>query len=479
MIKQDSTYEKISSKSDFSKWYNDALSAAGILDQRYEMKGMIVWLPYGLSIMKSLINKWDELFSKNGIKEAYFPQIVPIKYCEINESWWEGFKTEGYKVIAGSEGEIQGALRPTGEPAIYPMFSMWTRSANDLPIKIYQTVNSFRYETKQTRPLIRAREITHWFEIHTAHSTKQEAENELKAHLKIMDYFYEEMLALPIFMVNKPIWDCFPGSVGAFEYYSLMPDGKVMENGSANNLGQAYAKKFEIKYKNDKGLEEYAWMICTGNGARFLAAAISEFGDDKGLILPPRIAPIQATIIPIIFKGKEKKVFEQVKKMQKELSKMGIKYETDSRSISPGRKYYDWEVKGIPLRIDVGPKDVDSKKCLITIRFSKEKLSIKLNELKKIKGFLDKIHEDMLKSSRKRLHESIIFTSSKKDLIKAVDSKKIAKVYWCGNKDCYDKISSLGEGYEGFGTSTDSKGAGKCLNCQKTSYEELFIAKSY
>jgi len=479
MVKQDSTYEKIISKENFSDWYNDVLSASGMLDMRYDMKGMVVWLPYGISIMKSLIKKWDELFAKNNIQEMYFPQIVPIKYCEINESWWEGFKSEGYKVIAGSEGEVQGALRPTGEPAIYPMFSMWIRTASDLPVKIYETVNSYRYETKQTRPLIRAREITHWFEIHTAHATKKEAENELNNHLKIYDYLYEEMLALPAFRVNKPIWDCFPGSVGAYEYYSLMPDGKVMENGSANNLGQAYAKKFNIKYKNEKGVEEYAWMLCTGNGARFLAAAVSEFGDDLGLILPPRIAPIQLELIPIIFKGKEKIVYDELDKIKKELISQDIKFEVDSREISPGRKYYDCEVKGIPLRLEVGPRDIEAKQYPLTVRFNNEKKNIKFSELKTLNKILDKVHADMLKASSKRLNESIIFANSAKDLAKVIESKKIAKVYWCNERECYDKIVALGEGYEGFGISTDSKGTGKCLNCNKTGHEELFVAKSY
>jgi len=479
MVKQDSTYEKIAPKEDYSSWYNDVLSAAGILDFSYDLKGMFVWLPYGFKLMDSLIKKWDELFEKNGIQRAYFPQIVPISYCQINESWWEKFKEEGYKVIAGADDKVQGALRPTGEPAIYPMYSKWVRSKNDLPIKMYETVSSFRYETKQTRPLIRDREITNWFEIHTVHATKGEADAELNNHVKIMTYLYEEMLALPAFRVNKPIWDCFPGSVGAYEFYSLMPDGKVMENGSANNLGQAYAKKFDIKYKNDAGADEYAWMLCTGNGARFLAAAMSEFGDEKGLILPPRIAPIQVIIIPIVFKGKEKLVYDEVDRIKEELAKQKIRFEVDSREISPGRKYYDWEVKGVPVRIEVGPRDVEKKEYPLSVRFGNEKTGIKFSELKNVSKIIDDTHYKMLKASSKRLNESIVFSNSSKEVVNSVESKKIAKMYWCGDKKCYDKIVALGEGYEGFGTSTDSKGTGKCLNCSKTAHEELFIAKSY
>jgi prolyl-tRNA synthetase len=252
-----------------------------------------------------------------------------------------------------------------------------------------------------------------------------------------------------------------------------------MEKGSANNLGQAYAKKLEIKYKNEKGTDEYAWMLCTGNGARFLAAAISEFGDELGLILPPKIAPIQVMLIPIVFKGKEKIVFDEIEKIKEELSKQKIRFEVDSREISPGRKYYDSEVKGVPIRIEVGPRDIESKNYPLTARFGNEKLKIKFGELKNLTKVLENIHSKMLKASSKRLNESIIYANSSKDLINVIESKKIAKVYWCGNKNCYDKIVGLGEGYEGFGTSTDSKGTGKCLNCSKPSHEELFVAKSY
>ncbi|MBN1923780.1 MAG: proline--tRNA ligase [Nanoarchaeota archaeon] len=479
MVKEDSTYEKISDKSNFSEWYNQVLSAAGILDMSYDMKGMFVWLPYGLKIMRFLQHKWDELFQNNGLQEVYFPQIVPLHYCEMNEAWWEGFKDEGYKVIAGSDNKVQGALRPTGEPAIYPLYSQWVRTRNDLPIRMYETVSSFRYETKQTRPLIRDREITNWFEIHTAHATKEEAVRELDSHVKFMDYLYEEMLALPVFRVNKPLWECFPGAVGAYEYYSLMPDGKVMENGSANNLGQAYSKKFNIKYKKENGSEEFAWMICTGNGGRFLAAAISEHGDNKGLVLPPRVAPIQIVIVPIIFKGKEEKVYKTVDKIKAVLDDLKIRYYLDARDITPGRKFNDWEVKGVPVRIEIGPKDVEKKQVMVYTRFDAKKKSMKMSELKKLDKVLEEIQKSMLSKANKRLQNSIRFVTKKNEITKVVEDKQVAKMYWCGEKKCYDELVSVGEGYEGFGTSVELQSSGCCCACSKPSHEELFIAKSY
>ncbi|VVB75695.1 Proline--tRNA ligase [Candidatus Tiddalikarchaeum anstoanum] len=479
MIREESAYEVIGDKSNFPEWYDQVLSAAGIIDMRYDMKGMVVWLPYGLSIMKFLIKRWDELFQKNGIEETYFPLFVPIKYCEKNESWWNGFKDEGYKVIAGEGNEIQGAIRPTGEPAMYPMFSMWTRSRNDLPIRIYETVSSYRYETKQTKPLIRAREITHWFEIHTAHATKEEAANELELHVKFYDEIYEKMLALPAFRVNKPIWECFPGAVGAYEYYSYMPDGRVMENGSANNLGQAYAKKFDVKYADENGKEQYCWMICTGNGARFIAAAFSEHGDKKGLILPPYIAPIQVVIVPIIFKGNEAEVYKYAEKVKTKLESQGIRVHLDTRSnMTPGKKYFFWEVKGVPVRLEIGPKDVEKDQVVVSTRFDAKKEFVKLDKLD-ITGTLSNIHNAMYAKSKKRLEEGIIFANTNKEVVKLLDEKKIAKVYWCGNRDCYDKISKIGEGFEAFGTSVEKKGSGKCLSCNKEAHETLYIAKSY
>ncbi len=466
------------SKKDLSEWYNQLMLLADIVDDRYAVKGMAVWKPYGYKIMQNIKRRWDELFQNAGIQEVYFPLIVPIEYCEQNPSWWQGFKSEGFKVIAGTDNKIQGIIRPTGEPAIYPMYSMWVRSKNDLPIRFYETVNSYRYETKSTRPLIRTREISVWHEIHTAHATREEAEEEFQLHIKLWDELWKD-LALPSFKVVKPIWECFPGAIGAVEYYSTTPNGRVMENGSVNNLGQAYAKKFNIQFKDEKGKEQYAWQICTGNGARLLGGLILIHGDDKGLIIPPRIAPIKAVIVPILFKGKEKIVLEKAKELSKELKEFDV-YLDERKEKTAGEKFYEWEIKGVPLRIEIGPKDIEKDSFVLVRRDTGKKEIISNKDArKKIKETLEDIQDSLLKKATEMLNSQIKDAKTLEEVKSNVKSGKISRVFWCKEGECYDKISETAEGLEGFGSDLEEKEEGHCIICNKKTKTKLYLAKSY
>jgi prolyl-tRNA synthetase len=466
------------SKKDLSEWYNQLMLLADIVDDRYDVKGMAVWKPYGYKIMQNIKKRWDELFQEAGIQEVYFPLIVPIEYCEQNPSWWQGFKSEGFKVIAGSDNKIQGIIRPTGEPAIYPMYSMWVRSKNDLPIRFYETVNSYRYETKSTRPLIRTREITVWHEIHTAHATREEAEEEFQLHMKLWDKLWND-LALPPFKVVKPIWECFPGAIGAVEYYSTTPNGRVMENGSVNNLGQAYAKKFNIKFKNEEGKEEYAWQICTGNGARLLGGLILVHGDNKGLIIPPRIAPIKVVIVPIFFKGKEKIVLEKAKELSKELREFDV-YLDERKEKTAGEKFYEYEIKGIPLRIEIGPKDIE-KNSFVLVRRDTGKKEIILNKdvKKKIKETLEDMQNSLLEKATNMLNSQIKDVKSLNEIKSNLKSGKISRAFWCKEGECYDKICETTEGLEGFGSDLEEKEEGNCIICNKKTKTKLYLARTY
>lgn len=465
-------------KGDLSDWYSQVLLVADMIDKRYDFKGAYVWKSYGYKTMQNIRKRWDELFQGAGIEEMYFPQIVPIQYCKQNEAWWEGFEREGYKVIAGADNEVQGALRPTGEPAIYPMFSLWTRTKSDLPIRMYETVSSFRYETKHTRPMIRDREITVWHEIHTAHATREEAEAEMELHMQLWDKLWAD-LAMPVFKVKKPIWECFPGACGAIEYYSTTPDGRVMENGSCNNLGQAYSKKFNIKYTDTDGTEKYAWQICTGNGARLLAGALIVHGDDNGLVMPPRIAPYKAVIVPIIFKGKEKDVFKKCCSVYDRLSKsFAIKY--DDREATAGSKFYDWEIKGVPVRIEIGPKDIEKKQVTLVRRDNGEKIPVKETELtQKLEETLEKIHESLLKKATDMLGSQLRWAKTVPDLKENLKEGRISKVFWCNEGECYDKIGAIEEGAEGFGTDLSESQKGECAVCGKETFTVLYVAKTY
>ncbi|MGB9748864.1 MAG: aminoacyl--tRNA ligase-related protein [Candidatus Woesearchaeota archaeon] len=466
--------------SDFSRWFNQVLSVSGIIDKRYNVKGCFVWLNYGYEIMLNIKKIWDSLLKENDYKELYFPQLVPLEYAKINEKWWNSFKKQAFFVTVPKEREPSYILRPTGEPAMYPMFKLWIRSYNDLPIRIYETVSSFRYETKHTRPLIRDREITVWHEIHTAHATMEEASEELKIHMKIWDEIWNELCLTPL-KVEKPIWECFPGALGAVEYYSLMPSGKIMENGSCNNLGQAYAKKFDIKFKRADGTEDYAWMTCTGNGARLLAAVIGVHGDDNGLILPPKIAPIQVVIVPIFDDKNKNEIIEKSKQLLKKLKDNRIRAFLDESQDSVGSKFYNWEIKGVPLRIELGVREFSQNKFCIARRDLKKRELFNMEDvLSVVNKKLKEIEAELLNRSKSFLQENIVFAKNKKEAVENLKRNKIVEVYWCGSRECWDKIKEFGEGIELFGSDLkNEEREGECLVCQKKTYKTGYVANTY
>lgn len=462
---------------DFSEWYTQVLALAEIIDIRYDVKGANVWMNYGYEIMLNIKNFWDSIFKQHGIKEMYFPLIVPVKYCEQNPDWWKGFKEQAFWVKSFGETEAIHILRPTGEPAMYPMFSLWIRSHRDLPLRIYETVSSFRSETKQTRGLIRDREITVWHEIHTAHATREEAEKESMLHEKLYDALWEKCALYPL-KVAKPKWEIFPGAVGAVEYYNLMEKGRVLENGSINNLGQAYSKKFNIKFVDKDRKEKYVWQMCTGNGARLLSAVISVHGDDKGLIVPPEIAPIQIVIIPIYTDKTKEKVIEKAKYLQKSIP---FRANLDLREdVTPGWKFNYWELKGVPIRIEIGEKEIKNKYLTIVRRDVKSKITVKEKELKQeLKSHLDDIQKSLLEKSKKFLISSISLARDRESVLGAIKNGKVAKVYWCGSEECWNKIKGIKEGIELFGTDLKKVERGKCVICEEMTDTVGYVANTY
>ncbi|MFX1295708.1 MAG: proline--tRNA ligase [Promethearchaeota archaeon] len=467
----------VSKASDFALWYNRIIQLADLIEKRYNVAGMFVWKPYGFQIMETIKKIWDELFAKSGIQETYFPLIVPLEYAQMNKAWFDGFEDEVFWVKGRGENEPTHILRPTGEPAMYPIFAMWIRSYKDLPLRIYETVSSFRYETKHTRPLIRDREITFWYEIHTAHTTKQESEEELNEHIRINDEIWKD-LAIPNIKVEKPQWEVFPGAIGAIEYYNIMPNGRMLENGSCNNLGQAYAKKFNITYVDKKNQPQYVWQTCTGNGARYLVAAIALHGDDKGLILPPRIAPIQVVIIPI-FKEKINEVLPTCKKIAEQLKNADITVKIDDSKKTPGEKFYIWEIKGIPLRIEIGPKEVTENFITSIRRDQGKRQKVQMKDLAlKIAMLLEQVQNNLYIKVQKFYNDIVIETDKFTEMKAKINEGKVALVYWCRSEDCAGEIIKI-EGVEIIGIIPDDISSGDCIICGNSSGKKTYVAKTY
>lgn len=471
--------EELPEKRNLIEWYNTLLRLAEIADRRYPLKGTFVWLPYGLELMLKIKNYWDRIFKESGIQEVYFPLFVPEEFAKKNKKWYEGFKDEAFYAVPSRNPEEKYFIRPTGEPAMYPIFAFWVKDGK-LPIRIYQTVSSFRNEGKTTHSMIRDREITFWYEIHTAHRTKEEAEKEFDLHIELNKKIWE-FLALPAIIVEKPIYEVFPGAVGAVEFYSILPNGRLLENGSVNNLGQAYSKIFDIYWVDEEGNKHYVWQVCTGNGARYLVAVIMLHGDERGLVLPPSISFYQIVVIPIYTKEDKEKVLKKAKEVASKLSEKGFRVKLDEREEkTPGEKFYEWEIKGVPIRIEIGQKEISSKTYTIFRRDLKEKIEVKEEEAIE---FLKKILEEMPKKMKEKVEK--FYESTIKyfdDLNKAsewIKKGKVAKVNWCESEECFNKFKEIDKGVEAIGSLLYEKKEGKCIVCGKKTEKLTLVGKTY
>ena len=329
-------------KEDFSAWYNDLLWRAEIMDVRYPVKGLYVWFPYGFALRKYVYQRLRDLLDRDH-QETLFPLLIPEQEFMKEAEHIKGFEDEVYWVTHGGTTplEVKLALRPTSETAIYPMYALWIRSHADLPIKYYQIVNTFRYETKQTRPLIRLREITSFKEAHTVHATWEEAAEQVEEAIRLYREFYDG-LCIPTLISKRPDWDKFPGADYTMAVDTIMPNGKALQIGTAHHLGDHFSRTFNIMYEDKDGEQKFAQQTCYGISERSIAALISIHGDDRGLILPPAVATLQAVIVPITIGKRHEDVMTAAQKLSKDLTFAGFRVKLDTRDLRPGAKYYWW-----------------------------------------------------------------------------------------------------------------------------------------
>ncbi len=466
-------------KSNFSDWYNELLLMAEIMDVRYPVKGLYVWFPFGFDIRKRTYAIMRELLDKDH-KEALFPLLIPETEFMKEAEHIKGFENEVYWVTHGGKNEldVKLAMRPTSETAIYPMYKVWVRSHADLPIKIYQIVNTFRYETKHTRPLIRLREITSFKEAHTVHATWDEAAEQVKEATKLYQEFYMR-LAIPTIVSKRPDWDKFPGADYTMAVDTLMPDNKTLQIGTAHHLGCNFAQTFDIKYEDLNGDQILAQQTCYGISERSLAALISIHGDDKGLVIPPEVAPVQVAIIPIIF-GKGDEVILECRRVTQKLKEKGIRITLDESNERPGAKYYKWEMKGVPLRVEIGPRDLKNNLATLVRRDTGEKETVPLNGIEnEIQMRFKNIHINMYEKARTSLEKRLIACSSLHEAKERI-SEGIVKIPWCGGRNCGLAMEeAVGAGILGIPEGELGQGEGKCPLCNSETGNIAVIAKTY
>ena len=460
-------------KSEFNSWYPSIVEIADLVDKRYPIKGMDVWKPYGLKAMSLIDTLTRDQMSVTNHHEHRFPLLVPenlldkenklvsrlkaareagVDPSELRmEDEDSGFKKEVYWVTHGGENELDSPmfLRPTSETPMYTMFSLWVRSHTDLPLKTFQIVNTFRYETKQTRSFIRVREI-HFFEAHTVHSDEKGATDQISEDANMVQAILHD-LCLPNLVSKRPMWDTFPGAWYTMAADVVMPNGRTLQVATYHHYRDQWAKAFDLKYEDPHGETKFCHQTTFGMSERLLGSVVGMHGDDKGLIMPPAIAPFQVILLPIAAHVRED-VMSEISTIKDRLSKLAIRTYLDDRDVRPGVKHFDWEIKGAPIRLELGPRDIDSGNCVITERTGK-KYDIKLETLEDTVSAALKSVADELRSRANNVFSSlvlelpdIISSGSDYQFSSPLSDGRVYSFPFCGNDsdaEALEKLSGL------------------------------------
>ncbi len=465
-------------RNNFSEWYNEVIEQAEILDVRYPVKGLYVWFPYGFSIRRHVLKVIRGYLDEKNHQEALFPLLIPEDEFAKEAKHIHGFENEVYWVTHGGlqELNVKLALRPTSETAIYPMFAVWIRSHRDMPLKIYQVVNTFRYETKHTRPLLRLREITTFKEAHTAHSTWGDSEAQVKEAIEVYKKFFDT-LGVPYTVSRRPEWDKFPGAEYTVAFDTIFPDGRTLQIATVHNLGQNFSKTFDITFENLEGEQEYVYQTCYGISDRVIAALLVTHGDDSGLCIMPEVAPIQVVIIPIWFKGKQEVINTEIEKLRRELSPLRVR--VDERELRPGSKFYDWEMRGVPLRLELGPRDITDNVVTAVRRDTGEKLRLRRDSIKEdVEKLLSEIARELRDRAWREFEGRVKDAGDigkAREILKAAGG--IVRIGWCGRESCAADIE------EATGVSIlgilEEDAEGRCAQCGAPAEVVVQLGRAY
>jgi prolyl-tRNA synthetase len=422
---------------DYAKWYVDVVQKAELADYS-PVKGCMVIRPYGFALWENIKENLDRMFKETGHVNAYFPMLIPESFLKKEAEHVEGFAPELAVVThaGGKKLEENLVIRPTSETIIWSMYKKWINSYRDLPILINQWANVVRWEMR-TRMFLRTTEFL-WQEGHTAHATEDEAVEETMKMVDVYREFAEDYMAMPVIVGRKTEKEKFAGAVDTYSIEAMMGDKKALQSGTSHYLGQNFAKAFDVTFQNKDNEQEYVFASSWGVSTRLVGALIMAHGDDKGLILPPKLAPYQVVIVPIYRDDEAKsKVMEYVEGIAAELKEKGVRFHVDMReTLSPGFKFNDWEMKGVPLRVEVGPRDVDGGNLVAAQRFNGEKtVQAKDEFLQGVTGLLDAIQAKMF-ADRKAFREANTVDVTNYDELKtATVDGGFARAYWDGSRE--------------------------------------------
>jgi prolyl-tRNA synthetase len=474
----------ISKLNNFSEWYSEILQRAEVTDIRYGVKGFVVIRPWGAKIIEKMYKIYESALARTGHEPSFFPTVIPEENFKKEAGHVEGFSPQVFW-LENLQGEEKIALRPTSETAFYQMYNLWIRSYRDLPLKIYQRANVFRYETKATRPLIRSREF-YWIEAHNCFANRKEAEAQVLEDISMTEAVMHNVFGVPFVGLKRPEWDKFAGAEYTIGSDSILPDGKLIQQPSTHLLGQNFSRAFDVRFKDSNEEEDYVWQTCYGPAiSRILASVISVHGDDSGLVLPYTVSPIQVVIVPMYDKEKNKEINIFAQNLNNCLFSERIDSLVDNSEKRPGEKFFYYEMKGVPFRVELGKKELESGKLTVFVRDIKEKVEVKaddlVNEIKRLGILYD---ARLKKKADLFFNERIVFCKDKGEFRKALEKGKIAKINFCSidksGEGCAGVIEKefLGE-VRGERFDVKEKPDGKCLFCGKKAKSVVYVGRSY
>ncbi|HLC01328.1 MAG TPA: proline--tRNA ligase [Candidatus Bathyarchaeia archaeon] len=468
---------------DFSEWYTEVVQKAGMAEYS-PIKGCMIIREHAYAIWEKIQEVFNRKIKETGHSNVYFPMFIPESFLKKESEHFAGFIPEVAWITEGGNTPLEEklAIRPTSETIMYATFSKWIRSWRDLPVKINQWCNIVRWETKATKPFLRTREFL-WQEGHTAHATAEEAEKEVMYALDEYRDLVENYLAIPILVGKKSDSEKFAGALYTTAMESMMPDGKALQMGTSHNLGQNFAKVFDIKFIGEDEKDHYVWQTSWGITTRLIGAVIMVHGDDKGLILPPKVAPVQVVIVPIPYKGAEPAaIAAKAKELFATLKQKGIAVVLDDREeYTPGWKFHQWELKGVPIRIEIGPRDLQQQQVMMARRDTGEKLAVKETDmLVTVETLLTEIQHNLYAKARVDLENKITTVQNYEEFQNVLKTKGgFIKAAWCGSATCEERIkeeTSATIRVIPFDKEEPSTG---CVHCGGKAREMVYFAKSY
>ncbi len=467
---------------DFSDWYTQCVLKSGIADYS-PSKGFIVLRPYGYAIWEIIKDLLDNELKRTGHKNGFLPVLIPESLLTKEKDHFDGFMPEVFWVTRSGDCDLgeKLAVRPTSETLAYSMFSKWISSYRDLPLKLNFWNSALRAEIKSTKPLIRNSEFL-WQEGHTAHTDESDADKEVRLILDVYKYLIEEYLAIPIISGLKSDKEKFVGAKYTTCLESLMADGKVLQMATSHNLGQNFSKPFEIKFLDKDSNEQFVWQTSWGISWRVIGALIMVHGDDKGLILPPKISPTQVIIVPI-YKDQSKDVVKQkAYELEKKLKDFNIRAFTDDRDeYTSGWKFNDWEMKGVPLRANIGLRDIQENQVELIRRDTKERFYVKEKELvNQTLSILQKIQLNLLDSAKKHLRTNTRTATSLVELLSVLDATGgFVACSWCGKRECEDLVKEKTTADIRILPFNPKNNVSTCIACGNQDTIEVYFGRAY